>query len=74
MTDPSSLNLTPGLFYRYVANPVKSEEADNEFLAKTGSAWTDVRDLADAHRLALEIEEARNERIIISAGGLWIHI
>ncbi|KIM62532.1 hypothetical protein SCLCIDRAFT_25022 [Scleroderma citrinum Foug A] len=69
VTDPSSLNLTPGLFYRYVANPVKSEEADNEFLAKTGSAWTDVRDLADAHRLALEIEEAKNERIIISAGG-----
>ena len=76
MANPSSLSLTPGLFYRYVADPEKSEEAGNEFLAKTGSSWVDVRDLADAHRLSLELEEAGNERLIIDAGAplLWKRI
>jgi len=31
-------------------------------------AWVDVRDLALAHVIALEQEEAGNERIIVSAG------
>ncbi|KAL4078866.1 hypothetical protein V8B97DRAFT_1864802 [Scleroderma yunnanense] len=67
VTDPTSLNLTAGLFYGYVGDPMKSGKAGNEFLAKTGSAWIDVRDIAKAHRLSLEIQEAGNERIIIDA-------
>jgi nucleoside-diphosphate-sugar epimerase len=38
----------------------------------TGGAWIDVRDLAIAHRLALEKAEAGGERIIVSAGSfVW---
>ncbi|KAI0289791.1 D-lactaldehyde dehydrogenase [Multifurca ochricompacta] len=33
-----------------------------------GFAWVDVRDLAVAHKLALETEGAKGERIIISSG------
>ena len=75
VANPSSLSLTPSLFYRYAADAEKSEEAGNEFLAKTGSSWVDIRDLADAHRLSLEIEEAGNERLIINAGAppSWKH-
>ncbi|KII86217.1 hypothetical protein PLICRDRAFT_114413 [Plicaturopsis crispa FD-325 SS-3] len=39
---------------------------------RLGNAWVDVRDLADAHRLALEKSEAGGGRIIVSAGSfLW---
>ena len=31
-------------------------------------AWVDVRDLADAHALALEKEEAGGNRIIVASG------
>ena len=71
MADPSSLSLTPGRFYNYVADREKSEEAagTNEFLGRTGSSeWVDVRDVADAHRLSLETEEAGSGRFIINAG------
>ncbi|KAL6299277.1 NAD-P-binding protein [Sparassis latifolia] len=40
---------------------------DNAALG-TGSSWIDVRDLADAHTLALVKAEAGGERIIVSAG------
>ena len=41
---------------------------DVKALATVGSAWVDVRDLALAHRLALEKGEAGGERIIVSKG------
>lgn len=72
VTNPSSLNIIAGRYYGYVADPAKAEEAGNDFLAKMGSSWVDVRDLAEAHRLSLEIDEAGNERIIICAGGLTL--
>ena len=34
----------------------------------TSAAWVDVRDIAMAHVIALEQEEAGGERIIVSAG------
>lgn len=33
-----------------------------------GSAWIDVRDIADAHVLAIETQAAGGERVIVSAG------
>lgn len=59
------------MFYDYVADAEKAEAAGNEFLAKTGSSWIDVRDLAEAHVLALENQEAGGERIIISGGKFY---
>jgi nucleoside-diphosphate-sugar epimerase len=41
---------------------------NNASLAADGRSWIDVRDLALAHRLALEKEAAGGERIIPSAG------
>ncbi|KAL4069134.1 hypothetical protein V8B97DRAFT_1963928 [Scleroderma yunnanense] len=67
LRDPASLNTSAKIFYDYVADASKVEEVGNEFLSKNGSCWVDVRDLAEAHRLALEKEEAGGERIIISA-------
>ncbi|KAF9235760.1 hypothetical protein BU15DRAFT_89474 [Melanogaster broomeanus] len=49
---------------------VKANAACNDFLANTGTCWIDVRDLAEAHTLALETEAAGGERFIVSSG-LW---
>lgn len=68
LTDPASLNTSTKLFYDYVADASKAEAAGNDFLAKNGTCWVDVRDVAEAHRLALEKQEAGGERIIISGG------
>ncbi|PCH42483.1 NAD(P)-binding protein [Wolfiporia cocos MD-104 SS10] len=41
-------------------------------LSSVGSSWIDVRDLAEAHTLALKREEAGGERIIVSEGAfMW---
>ncbi|KAI6096705.1 D-lactaldehyde dehydrogenase [Pisolithus sp. B1] len=69
VTDPSSLKTSMRWFYDYVVDPVKSADAGNDFLAKTGLPWVDVRDLAAAHRLAPEKQEAGSEQILIS--GPW---
>ncbi|GLB36862.1 putative D-lactaldehyde dehydrogenase [Lyophyllum shimeji] len=43
-----------------------------DFLTTQGASWIDVRDVAEAHVLALEKEAAGGERIIISAGSyVW---
>ncbi|KAF8553162.1 hypothetical protein OG21DRAFT_1510555 [Imleria badia] len=60
------LNTSAALFYNYVAYGAKA--AGNDFLANTGVCWTNVRDVAEAHALALEKETAGGERIIVSAG------
>lgn len=69
VTDPSSLKTSMRWFYDYVVDPVRSADAGNDFLAKTGRPWVDVRDVAAAHRLALEKQEAGGERILVS--GPW---
>ena len=68
LTSPTSLNTSTKMFYDYVADASKAETVGNEFLSQNGSCYADVRDLAEAHRLALEKEEAGGERIIINAG------
>jgi hypothetical protein len=50
-------------WYKAIFGQISDEE-----LAKFGSCWVDVRDLALAHVLALEKEEAYGQRIIVSAG------
>lgn len=35
-------------------------------LSKIGTTWVDVRDISEAHVLAIETAEAGGERIIIS--------
>ncbi|KAI6124593.1 hypothetical protein EDD17DRAFT_1037288 [Pisolithus thermaeus] len=69
ITDASSLRTSMRWFFDNVVDPVKSAEAGNNSLVGTGNPWADVRDVAKAHRLALEKEEAGGERIIIS--GPW---
>ncbi|KAG6329779.1 hypothetical protein ID866_9311 [Astraeus odoratus] len=69
-TRPLSLNASSQWFYDYVADPKKSALMGNDFLARTGSVWIDVRDLAEAFRLAIEKEDAGGERILLSAG-VW---
>ncbi|KAF8836359.1 NAD(P)-binding protein [Paxillus ammoniavirescens] len=71
ITTPSSLNTSAAIFYNYVADGAKANAAGNDFLANTGTCWIDVRDLAEAHALALEKEAAGGERIIVS-GGEWL--
>ena len=56
------------MFYDYVADASKAEAVGSDFLSQNGSCYVDVRDLAEAHRLALEKEKAGGERIIINAG------
>ncbi|KAG9310433.1 hypothetical protein JVU11DRAFT_9573 [Chiua virens] len=70
VTTPASLNTSAAIFYNYVADGAKANLAGNDFLANTGTCWIDVRDLAEAHALALEQEAAGGERFIVSAG-LW---
>ena len=65
----TALNTSAQMWYNNVAHPT-SNGATNEFLAKTGSEWIDVRDLAEAHALAIEKEAAGGERIIVSQG-VW---
>lgn len=68
LTNPASLNISAKMFYDYVADASKAEAVGSDFLSQNGSCYVDVRDLAEAHRLALEKEKAGGERIIINAG------
>ncbi|KAG5650224.1 hypothetical protein H0H81_000267 [Sphagnurus paluster] len=61
--DPASLNTSARAWYDAVLVDGKSKD----FLTTQGSAYIDVRDVAEAHVLALEKEAAGGERIIISA-------
>lgn len=45
--------------------------ADDKKYPLMPGAWVDVRDLGDAHVLALEKEESGGERLFISAGPLF---
>ncbi|KIK51277.1 hypothetical protein GYMLUDRAFT_50648 [Collybiopsis luxurians FD-317 M1] len=62
----SALNLTPAMMYDTI---VRSDSEGKERQALTGSnSWIDVRDLAEAHALALEKEGVAYERIIVTEG------
>ncbi|EIN05399.1 D-lactaldehyde dehydrogenase [Punctularia strigosozonata HHB-11173 SS5] len=64
VSSPSSLNTSMLDWYDTVVKGTKDENT----LATSGSCWIDVRDLAEAHRLAIEKEAAGGERIIVSGG------
>ncbi|EIW85968.1 D-lactaldehyde dehydrogenase [Coniophora puteana RWD-64-598 SS2] len=66
VTVPSALNTSAQVWCNNIAHPTSSG-ATNEFLATVGQEWIDVRDLAEAHALALEKEAAGDERIIVSS-------
>jgi len=59
-----SLNESLHDWYHTVCKSSKS----NKTLSTAGSAWIDVRQIAEAHVLATQKEAAGGERIIISAG------
>ena len=48
----------------------KNTKCDDELVVSKNS-WVDVRDVAAAHVVALEKQEAGGERILFSAGGLY---
>ncbi|KAH8825680.1 hypothetical protein DL96DRAFT_1609607 [Flagelloscypha sp. PMI_526] len=61
VSSPAELNTSSKAFYDAVVANLRTPE---ELVASTG-AWIDVRDLALAHRRALEVEEAGGNRILI---------
>ncbi|KAI9058001.1 NAD-P-binding protein [Trametes sanguinea] len=61
---PENLNWSTKDWYDYV---VKGQ-VSNDALATNGGNWTDVRDLARAHVLALQKPDVGGNRFIISAG------
>ncbi|KAF8999637.1 hypothetical protein BDQ17DRAFT_1360724 [Cyathus striatus] len=60
---PEALNTSLKAWYEIVVKNVPGTKASLE----GGSAWIDVRDVAEAHVRALEKEAAGGERIIVSA-------
>ncbi|KAG7448146.1 D-lactaldehyde dehydrogenase [Guyanagaster necrorhizus] len=68
----NALNTSAKLWYNVVAQMDKGGLSSDAILTQPGHGWVDVRDLAEAHVLALEVEAAGGERIIISAGScVW---
>lgn len=70
---PSALNDSTAIMYTIVEQNENSEKIlDMVTSLRTGNCWVDVRDVGEAHVLALEKESVANERIIISAGSfVW---
>ncbi|EIN05348.1 D-lactaldehyde dehydrogenase [Punctularia strigosozonata HHB-11173 SS5] len=64
VSSPDALNTSVLDWYNTVVKGTK----DAETLATLGNAWVDVRDLAEAHRLAIEKEAAGGERFIVTPG------
>ncbi|KAF5353764.1 hypothetical protein D9757_012943 [Collybiopsis confluens] len=65
--DPSALNVTTAMMYDTLTGSGKYAQD-----LTAGNCWIDVRDLAEAHALALEKEDVANERIVVTAGPyLW---
>jgi nucleoside-diphosphate-sugar epimerase len=67
VASPGALNLS----MKYWWDMVVSQEPKTREALSAGGAWVHVRDLAEAHVLALEKESAGGERIIASAGQ-WV--
>ncbi|KAF5376911.1 hypothetical protein D9615_007319 [Tricholomella constricta] len=70
VNSPDALNTSARQWYETVLVDGKSKD----FLTKQGSAYIDVRDVAETHVLALEKEAAGGERIIISAGEFLLDV
>ncbi|RXW23027.1 hypothetical protein EST38_g2830 [Candolleomyces aberdarensis] len=71
ISSPSTLNATLKVWYDFVYSPSASSAKPKEAFELSNS-WVDVRDLADAHVLALEKVEAGGERIIVTQGAyVW---
>jgi nucleoside-diphosphate-sugar epimerase len=58
-----SLNTSVNIFYQIVKGAKKDEE-----LSDSAGSWIDVRDVAQAHLRAIQVENAGGSRYIISAG------
>jgi len=61
---PEQINTSMAEFYNTLLKGVKEESQ----LASLGNCWIDVRDLALAHVLAIEKEQAGGNRFIVSGG------
>ena len=59
---PENLNTSSLRFFNLFFKPIFTEQ---ELLR--GGSWADVRDVAEAHVVALEKEDAADQRILISA-------
>ncbi|KAI0342089.1 NAD-P-binding protein [Trametopsis cervina] len=74
VTDPEKLNTSMLDWYKTVIKGART----NEELFTVSSSWVDVRDLAVAHVLAIQKEEAAENRFIISAGAYvwqeWVNV
>lgn len=62
--DPSSLNTSVAGFYKFTQPPAPEMSS----LTSSAGNWVDVRDVAEAHVLALTVKQAAGERYIVSAG------
>ncbi|CAL1708192.1 unnamed protein product [Somion occarium] len=62
--DMSPIGIANLMFYDLVVNG----KADKDTLVNDGVFWADVRDVARAHILALQVEQAGGKRLIINAG------
>lgn len=67
VSTPAALNTSVKDWYNTVLTPNSGDEFD-QHLATSGSSWIDVRDLGEAHALALQKDAAGGERMIVSAG------
>ena len=61
---PQHLNTSVFEWYKVLYDNSRTDEA----LVTSANAWVDVRDIAEAHVIALEKPEAGGERILFTAG------
>ncbi|KAG2007013.1 D-lactaldehyde dehydrogenase [Coprinopsis cinerea AmutBmut pab1-1] len=67
ISSPTSLNASMALWWDVVASK-DAPTISKSLPVSKGSSWVDVRDVAQAHVLALENEKAGGERIIVAEG------
>ncbi|KAK0484420.1 hypothetical protein IW261DRAFT_1456425 [Armillaria novae-zelandiae] len=68
----NALNASSKAWYDAAVRQDHGGLSPNELLVQPGHGWVDVRDLAEAHVRALEVEAAGGERILVSAGScVW---
>ncbi|KAF5391121.1 hypothetical protein D9757_003042 [Collybiopsis confluens] len=65
ISSPSALGTSAGDWYNSVVKPDMGGKS-LEVIGTVGGGWVDVRDIALAHALALQKEEAADQRLIIS--------
>ncbi|KAJ3991934.1 D-lactaldehyde dehydrogenase [Lentinula boryana] len=67
VSSPAALNTSTGDWYNSVVRPDMGGKSLDQ-ITLVGNAWVDIRDVALAHVLALQKEEAGGERLIILEG------